>query len=160
MTNRILSLAILLLASMPLLAQARPDCALRPISLAQMLHCYRPLLVFSPNATDPRLIKQQSALDAAADDMMDRFVLFLPLAAKAEGYNPPLDTPYMLLERKEVAAIRDRFRIPDNRFTVLLLNEDGRIKLRSSEPVPIKRLNSLIDAMPNRKVERQRPHAN
>jgi hypothetical protein len=160
MTNRILSLAILLFASMPLLAQARSDCALRPISLAQMLHCYRPLLVFSPNATDPRLIKQQLALDAAADDMMDRFVLFLPLAAKADGYNPPLDTPYMLLERKEVAAIRDRFRIPDNRFTVLLLNEDGRIKLRSSEPVPIKRLNSLIDAMPNRKVERQRPHAN
>ena len=160
MTIRILSLAILLFAPVLLQAQARPDCALRPTSLTQMRHCYRPILVFSPTTTDPRLIKQQSTLDTAADDMMDRFVLFLPIVPKFAAYTPPLDTPYMLLSQKELTAIRNRFHIPDNRFIVLLLNEDGIIKLRSSEPVPITRLNSLIDAMPNRKVERQRPHAN
>jgi hypothetical protein len=42
----------------------------------------------------------------------------------------------------------------------LLLGEDGSIKFRSTVPVIISRLNSLIDAMPDRKVEMARPHAN
>lgn len=160
MTIRFLPFAILLSASTLLHAQARPDCALRPTSLIQMRHCYRPLIVFSPSASDPRLIQQQSTLDAAADDMMDRFVLLLPIPQRSAGYNPPLDTPYALLGQKELAAIRERFQVPENQFMVLLLGEDGGIKLRSTTPVSINRLNILIDAMPDRKVEMRRPHAN
>jgi hypothetical protein len=125
-----------------------------------MRHCYRPLLVFSPSTTDARLTKQQSTLDNAADDMIDRFVLFIPVPAKSTNYQPPLDTPYVLLKQKELTAIRSRFHIPESQFTVLLLGEDGEIKLRSTNPVTITRLNSLIDAMPDRKLEMQRPHAN
>jgi hypothetical protein len=160
MTMRLLPLAILLLAPVFTHAQARPDCALKPTSLTQMRRCYRPLLVFSPSATDARLIKQQSTLDEAADDMMDRFVLFIPVITKSTRYQPPLDTPYALLGPKELAAIRTRFQIAENQFTVLLLGEDGAIKLSSPNPVTISRLNSLIDAMPDRKIETQRPHAN
>jgi uncharacterized protein DUF4174 len=125
-----------------------------------MRHCYRPLLVFSPSATDPRLIRQQSLLDEAADDLLDRFVLFLPVAPQSASYQPPLDTPYSLLNPKELTAIRSRFQVPESQFTVLLLGEDGSIKLRSTAPVTVGRLNSLIDAMPDRKVEMARPHAN
>ena len=161
MTFRHFPLAIFLLfAPSILVAQARPDCALRPKSLPQMRHCYRPLMVFSPSSSDPRLKKQQSILDNAADDMMDRFVLFLPILIKSANYQAPLDTPYALLDAKEKAAIRNHFQIPDEQFTVLLLGEDGSVKLRSTVPVPIHRLNSLIDAMPDRKVEMRRPHAN
>jgi hypothetical protein len=160
MTMRILPLAILLLAPLFAQAQARPDCALRPASLTQMRHCYRPLLVFSPSATDARLVKQQSTLDEAADDMMDRFVLFTPVITKSTNYQPPLDTPYALLSQKELAAIRNHFQIPENQFIILLLGEDGTIKLRSTTPVTINRLNALIDAMPDRQLEMQRPHAN
>ena len=160
MTNRFFPLAILLCAPVLLQAQAKPTCALRPTSLIQMRHCYRPLLVFSPSASDPRLIRQQSLLDEAADDMLDRFVLFLPVAPQSASYQPPLDTPYTLLNQKELTAIRTRFQVPENQFAVLLLGEDGSIKLRSTAPVTISRLNSLIDAMPDRKVEMARPHAN
>jgi len=160
MTTRLLPLAILLLVSLFTYAQARPDCALRPTSLTQMRRCYRPFLVFSPSATDARLKQQQSTLDNNADDMMDRFVLFIPVVAKSANYQPPLDTPYILLSQKELAAIRNRFQIQENQFTVLLLGEDGAIKLRSTNPVTISRLNRLIDAMPDRKLEMQRPHAN
>jgi hypothetical protein len=117
-------------------------------------------LVFSPSATDPRLHKQQASLDASADDMMDRFVLFLPVFTGFSKYQPPLDTPYALLNEKEVAAIRNRFHIQDSQFVVLLLGEDGGVKLHSSAPVSISRLNALVDSMPDRKVEMQRPHAN
>ena len=125
-----------------------------------MRHCYRPLLVFSPSATDARFVKQQSTLDEGADDMMDRFVLFTPVVTKFTDYQPPLDTPYALLSRKELAAIRNHFQIPENQFTVLLLGEDGAIKLRSTTPVTITHLNELIDGMPDRQLEMQRPHAN
>jgi hypothetical protein len=117
-------------------------------------------MVFSPSASDPRLIRQQSLLDEAADDMLDRFVLFLPVAPQSASYKPPLDTPYVLLNQKELTAIRSRFQVPENQFTVLLLGEDGGIKFHSTVPVTINRLNSLIDAMPDRKVEMARPHAN
>ena len=160
MTKHLLPLAILLLAPVFTRAQARSDCALKPTLLTQMRHCYRPLLIFSPSTTDARLIKQQSALDEAADDMMDRFVLFIPVVTKSTKYQPPLDTPYAIFPPKELAAIRTRFQIAENQFTVLLLGEDGKIKLRSTIPVTISRLNSLIDAMPDRKLEMQRPHAN
>ncbi len=83
MTKPFLPLAILLLAPLFTHAQARPECALKPKTLTQMRRCYRPLLVFSPSATDARLIKQQSELDEAADDMMDRFVLFVPVLTKS-----------------------------------------------------------------------------
>jgi hypothetical protein len=56
--------------------------------------------------------------------------------------------------------VRTRFQVPANQFTVLLLGEDGTVRLRSNAPVSVNRLNSLIDAMPDRKVEMQRPHAN
>lgn len=92
--------------------------------------------------------------------MMDRFVLLLPVAPQSAGYKPPLDTPYALLNQKELTSIRSRFQVPENQFTVLLLGEDGGIKLRSNAPVAVSRLNSLIDAMPDRKVEMERPHAN
>ena len=125
-----------------------------------MRRCYRPLLIFSPSATDARLVKQQSALDESADDMMDRFVLLVPVLAKSTNYQTPLDTPYAILPPKELAAIRTRFEIPENQFAVLLLGEDGTIKIHSTIPVTIGRLNSLIDDMPDRKLEMQRPHAN
>jgi len=157
---RSLPLAILLLLSLRGFAQARPNCALRPASLAQMRHCYRPLLVFSPAANDPRLLKQQSALDSAADDMMDRFVLLLPVLVRKDGYESPLDTPYQLLSQKEIAAAREHFHVLNNQFAVFLLGEDGSIKLYSAAPISITRLNHLIDAMPDRKIEMQRPHAN
>ena len=160
MTKHLLPLAILLLAPVFTHAQARPDCALKPASLTQMRLCYRPLLVFSPSATDARLVKQQSALDEAADDMMDRFVMLTPVLSATRGFQAPLDTPYVVLSAQEMRTIRRRFQIPANRFAVLLLGEDGSIALRSNQPVEAARLNALIDTMPVRKVEEERPHAN
>ncbi|MBX6359583.1 DUF4174 domain-containing protein [Pseudacidobacterium ailaaui] len=160
MTLRLPFIAAILSLPAGLFAQASLSCSMRPATLVQMRHCYRPLLVFSPTAKDPRLLKQQSALDSAADDMMDRFVLFLPIIAQSQGYQPPLDTPYEILNRKEMASVRARFQVPEGRFSVYLLGEDGRIKLKSTQPVSISQLNQLIDSMPERKIEMQRPHAN
>ena len=92
--------------------------------------------------------------------MMDRFVMLTPVLPSAKGYAAPLDTPYVVLNAKEMQSIRERFHIPADSFLVLLLGEDGQEKLRSTRPVPATRLNGLIDATPERRIERERPHAN
>jgi hypothetical protein len=91
-TLRPLAAALAILLVFPAFGQANPKCQVRPQTLAAMRHCYRPLLVFSPSANDPRLRKQGAILDDTADDMMDRFVLLTPVIPNSRGYQTPLDT--------------------------------------------------------------------
>lgn len=132
---------------------------MRPSTLAAMRHCYRPLVVFSPSPTDALLKKQGAILDAAADDMMDRFVMLTPIIPNQKRYATPLDTPYIVLSEGEMQSIRARFRIPQDRFEVLLLDEGGRVLLRSHRPIDITRINTRIDALPERQIEERRKDA-
>lgn len=156
----VLSLVLLVAPAPLLMAQASLHCQMRPASLKVMLHCFRPLLVFSPSPADQRLKEQSKILDAAADDMMDRFVMLTPVVPNAKTYVRPLDTPYIVLSGAAMRAIRKRFHIPRDRFEILLLDEDGRVRLRSERPVDVTRLNRLIDAWPERQVEMRRRDAN
>jgi hypothetical protein len=157
---RSLSLVALLLLTAAASGQASLKCQVQPRTLAAMRNCYRPLLVFSPSATDSRLKRQGQILDEDADDMMDRFVMFTPILSTAKGYNAPLDTPYVLLSAQQMQSIRAQFSVPQDTFLVLLLGEDGSEALRRGKPVGSGRLNALIDTMPSRKKEMLRPHAN
>jgi len=151
---------VALLSSAFALGQASLKCQVQPKTLAAMRNCYRPLLVFSPSATDARLKRQGAILDADADDMMDRFVMFTPILPSTKGFTAPLDTPYVLLSAQQMQAIRTQFHVPAETFLILLLGEDGNEALRSESPIGSMRLNSLIDTMPSRRIEMKRPHAN
>ena len=141
-------------------AQAHPGCPLHPVSVAAMRGCYRPLVVLAPSPHDPRLKQQQASLDAAADDLMDRNVVYLPVFADPGGFSAPLDAPFAVLPAPEQAALRARFKTAPGAFQAVLLGEDGGVKLRSRTPVAIEQLNSLIDSMPTRRREMLRPHSN
>ncbi len=152
-------------AAGPAWGQAHPGCPVRPQTVAAMHGCYRPVLVFSPAAADPRFRQQKAMLDSAADDVMDRNMLFVPLLpppapGDGAGYVPPLDAPSATLPEEEDAALRKRFRVAGREFRVVLLGEDGGAKLESAQPVPVDRLNSLIDSMPTRQREMKQPHSN
>ncbi|HEX4066198.1 MAG TPA: DUF4174 domain-containing protein [Acidobacteriaceae bacterium] len=154
-----LSTALLLTGGV-LHAQASPTCAVVPRSLAAMHNCYRPLLVFSPSGDDARLKHQVRDLDAAADDMMDRFVLFTPIVPDGRRVTTPSDAPYTVLDANEMSRARVQFHVASGGFVVLLVDEDGKVALRSVAPVSTDRLNALIDRMPRRQAEMRRPHAN
>jgi hypothetical protein len=141
-------------------AQAHDGCPESPAKLAAMRTCYRPLLVFSPDGHDARLREQISTLDSAADDMMDRNELLLPVLASSAGYQAPLDAPHRMLPAKEQARLRERFHVDSHRFRVLLLGEDGSVKLSSDTPITIERMNRLVDSMPTRKQEMLRRDSN
>jgi len=155
----LLLVALLSLAAAAL-GQASLKCQVQPKTLAAMRNCYRPLLVFSPSATDSRLKRQGQILDQDADDMMDRFVMFTPILPSAKDYDPPLDTPFVIFGAQQTQAVRAQFAVPQDTFLVLLLGEDGNEALRSAKPVNSERLNAIIDTMPSRKREMLRPHAN
>ena len=161
MQNQLLPLlAAVALLALPAHSQSHPECPQHPRNLEQMRGCYRPLLVFAPSAADPRLTAQRDALDHAADDMMDRNVLLVPITTPTTSVQAPLDAPYDVLSSAEIAALRRRFGVTAGSFKVLLLGEDGGVKLESEKPVAVDRLNSLIDTMPTRKREMQQPHTN
>ena len=151
---------LLVVTAQAALAQASLQCQMRPASLVAMLHCFRPLLVFSPSASDPRLKEQTHIPDAAADDMMDRFVMLTPIVQHPKLYVTPLDTPYIVLRESEMQFIRKEFHVPLDQFEVILLDEDGHIRLRSDMPIRITPLNRLIDTIPERQIEMKRRGAN
>jgi len=144
----------------PLQAQARLSCKVQPANLSEMKDCWRPLLVFSPTDNDPRLKQQEEMLDADADDMMDRFVLFTPIVPHPKHVPTPLDAPWTLLARNQMEAVRQKFHVPVDRFEVMLLNEDGVPKLIRGTPIPTHDLNTLIDMSPRRQREELRRGAN
>jgi hypothetical protein len=161
MRQRLAYLATLLLLLCPALhAQARPQCQVVPKSFAAMRGCFRPLLVFSSAPNNALLRRQIALLDHDADDMVDRFVLCTPVAPDPHQVSTPLDAPYTILDAQQMTEIRARFHIPASQFAVLLLDEDGSVMLRSSNPVNPARLNVLIDRTPERRAEMLRPHAN
>ena len=150
----------LFLSPLAMQAQAKLSCKVQPANLAGMQNCWRPLLVFSPSDRDPRLKQQEEMLDADADDMMDRFVLFTPIVPSARHVPTPLDAPWTLLNQVEMNAVRAKFHIPLDRFEVVLLDEAGVPRLRRDTPIPTHDLNTLIDTWPRRKQEELRRGAN
>lgn len=161
MTGRCFSLALLVaILGGSAHAQAGPACAVVPRTLEAMRNCYRPLLVFSPGGDNARLKQQVKWLDAAADDMMDRFVLFTPIVPDGHEVSTPADAPYTVLSSDQMKVVRAKFHIPVAEFEVMLLDEDGSVMLRSHVPVGADHLNALIDQTPRRQKEMQRPHAN
>jgi hypothetical protein len=141
-------------------AQASPTCPMHPGTIRAMRHCYRPLLVFSPSASDPRFLQQEHAMDNDADDMMDRNVLLVPILQDASEYKSPLDAPRDVLPLPEQKRLRLRYGIPSDRFRVILIGEDGESKMVMDEPVVMQKLNALIDTMPTRKQEMREPNTN
>ena len=129
-------------------AQADPKCPLQPTTLRAMRECYRPVLVFAPNARNAPFLAQQALLDEYADDMMDRNLLYVPVLAQASRLEPPLDAPYVVLRQTEMNSIRARFQVEDSEFAVVLVGKDGGEKFRTNKPVSVLKLDALVDAMP------------
>jgi hypothetical protein len=128
--------------------------------LAQALNCWRPLLVFSPTDNNPQLLAQEHILDQDADDMMDRFVLLVPVVPNAKHTPTPLDSPWTVMSQQQMNQIRNQFHIPNNHFEVILLDELGNPILRSSTPVSTNHLKAIIHNLPRRKIEKYRRGAN
>ena len=108
----------------------------------------RPLLLFAPRDSDPRLVETLSRIEASRCDFVSRdMVLGLVVA---EG-NSTLDG--QAIDAGESRRLADQFGIGENAFSVLLIGKDGGEKLRVDEVPDLRTIYAVIDGMPMRSRE-------
>ncbi len=116
-------------------------------SLATQRDQTRPLLIFAPKPDDSQMGIQLRLLNEHAAEAQDRQIVPIALPYNAPG---PSD---LQLSASEAETARRRFHVAPGDFQVILLGKDGGAKLRSSKPVPMKKLEETIDTMPMRQEE-------
>jgi hypothetical protein len=126
------------------LLAAVPLATANPANIAAMRWERRVLLVSAPSAQDATLAAQRRIIAGwkAAAEERDLSVVEL-VDGKVSG---AADTG---------ASLRQKYRLPGNAFTAILIGKDGGEKLRSSSPISAALLEDTIDAMPMRRNERR-----
>ncbi|WP_138470160.1 DUF4174 domain-containing protein [Poseidonocella sp. HB161398] len=123
--------------ALPALAQAEIPEGAAPASEAA-LERYRgdsrPILVFAPDAADPRYQAQIEALEAAAEELAERDMVVLADTDPAAGS-----------ELRRGIGAEDA--------ALLLVGKDGGVKLRAAAPVSAQEIIDLVDGMPMRRRE-------
>ena len=118
-------------------------------TLAAQKNQTRPLLIFAPKPDDPQMGIQLRSLNLHAAAVQERQIAVIALP-----YGSPSPSPLQLSD-SDAEAARRRFQVAPTDFAVILIGKDGGVKLRSSRPLSIEKLNETIDAMPMRKDEMQ-----
>ena len=108
----------------------------------------RPLLVFAPTDSDPRLVATLSRIEASRCDFVGRDMVIGLVVT--EG-NSTLDG--QAINADESQRLVNRFAIGDNAFSVLLIGKDGGEKLRVNEVPDLQAIYAAIDGMPMRSRE-------
>ena len=119
-----------------------------PMDLTQFQWKSRLLFLFAPDRSNPLFKNLQSELIAQKAEVKDRdLVVFEVLEQGPSRMNTaPID-------RQVADSIRDRFAIPQNTFSLILVGKDGSIKLNRQDRTHLQEVFDLIDAMPMRQDE-------
>jgi hypothetical protein len=111
---------------------------------------YRPLVVFAPGGTDPRMLAQRRLLAATRAGLAERRVVVVVVTADDVaadlGPGPSL----------KAEAMRRRFGVGSSEFRAILVGKDGGTKASFAQPVSGGTLFRIIDAMPMRIDEMRR----
>jgi len=111
------------------------------MTVADMRHQRRVLIVAAASAADARRVAQDAALAGMTKALADRDVTVVELTG--DTVRGAADT---------AAALRARWRLPKAAFGVVLVGKDGHAALRRSEPIDASTLVATIDAMPMRRA--------
>jgi len=117
---------------------------------------YRPLLLFTPTGDTAQLSRQTTILaDNAAGLEARRIAVYVVEEASVfTTFGAPSPGA-------DAQSLRRRFKVPDDRFRVVLIGLDGGAKLSEDQPISAETLFNTIDAMPMRQRElRERASGN
>ena len=107
----------------------------------------RPLLIFARKPDDPQLEIQVRTIEEHAAEAQERGLAVIALPFQSPSPSALQLTP------AEAESARRRFGVAPGEFTVILIGKDGGVKLRSSKPISMNKLEETIDAMPMRQEE-------
>ena len=125
---------LLPLAALPLVAAA-------PLSIDAMKHIRRVLIVASPSGNDPMLTAQRRALENWRHGGEARDVSVVEIVG--DRVAGAADT---------ASALRNRWRLPADRFQAVPIGKDGHEAARDRAPFAAEALQRTIDAMPMRRA--------
>lgn len=135
------ALAVLLLASSAALMPARALAA----ELSDYLWQRRPLLIFAPTESDPRLGATVRLIEASRCDFADRDMVLGVIVAEGAS---TLDG--RLVGAEQAQRLAARFGIGANNFGVVLIGKDGGEKLRFDDVPDLQAIYAVVDGMPMR----------
>lgn len=108
----------------------------------------RPLLLFAPTDSDPRVAETLSRIEASRCDFVHRDMVVGLLVTEGTS---TLDG--RVIDANQSQRLTDQYVIGENDFTVLLIGKDGGEKLRVNEVPDLRQIYSVIDGMPMRSRE-------
>ena len=141
---RLLALTLILLVTSTALGSANAVAA----ELGDYRWERRPLLLFAPSDSDPRLVETLSRIEASRCDFDGRDMV---IGAVVTDGTSTLDGH--VLNADEAQRLVNHYAIGENAFSVLLIGKDGGEKLRVNEVPDLQAIYAVIDGMPMRSNE-------
>ena len=108
----------------------------------------RPLLLFAPAESDPRLVETMRRIEASRCDFVDRDVVLGRIVTEGTS---TLDGH--VVDTNQAQRLRSEFGIGAESFSVVLLGKDGGEKLRAANVPDLQTIYAVIDGMPMRARE-------
>ena len=145
----LLSMTIILIMSMEINTRANaatPD-------LSRYTWKNRLLLLFAPSRSHPYYESLQQALMERSADATDRDMVVFEILASG-----PSRIDGAEIDSRTSHSLREKFQIPPQGFSVILIGKDGRIKLKRGEQTNLEDIFGLIDSMPMRREEIRQRH--
>ena len=135
------AVALIVLAAGAALMPARAAAA----ELDDYLWVGRPLLVFAPTDSDPRLVETVRRIEASRCDFADRdMVLGLIVTVGTSTLDG------QLVDTSQAQQLLSEFGIGAKSFSVVLIGKDGGEKLRVNDVPDLAAIYAVIDGMPMR----------
>lgn len=116
--------------------------------LSDYLWKQRPLLLFAPTNSDPRLVETLSRIDASRCAFLDREMVVGILTSEGSS---TLDG--QAISADESQRLFDQYAIAENTFSALLIGKDGGQKLRVNDVPDLQEIYAVVDGMPMRSRE-------
>ena len=138
------ALSVIFLTTSAVLMPARAAAA----ELSDYLWQRRPLLLFAPTETDPRLVGTMRRIAASGCDFADRDMVLGRIVTDATS---TLDGH--VVGANQAQRLRSEFGIGANSFSAVLIGKDGGEKLRVNDIPDLQTIYAVIDGMPMRGSE-------
>lgn len=119
-----------------------------PMDLDQFQWKNRLLFLFAPDDENLIFKKFQTEIKSQTAEVEDRDLVVFEVLEK--GLSRMNRTQ---LERQVADSMRNRFKAPRQKFTLILVGKDGGTKLKRHAQTSLKEVFELIDSMPMRQKE-------
>ena len=108
----------------------------------------RPLLLFAPTESDPRLVETMRRIEASRCDFVDRDMVLGRIVTQGAS---TLDGH--VVGTNQAQRLISKFGISTGSFSVVLIGKDGGEKLRVADVPDLQAIYAVIDGMPMRARE-------